>query len=159
MKGKYYNNFLHEQSINCIRLGLQWDNKHSKVSLQIFLLSKGKYNSITLKFALFTDLGSPIGNFDCGYSTVWTLIHFAATDFIWNQFWLISEDQKLPFLQFCKFWIYIFGKMSHLKMLKFPKNSKFRATQMVKMAVFGATKWSDLISRKIWVAAKSINFW
>ena len=30
----------------------------------------------------------------------------------------------------------IFRKISHLKMLRFPKNSKFRAAQMVKMAVF-----------------------
>ena len=39
------------------------------------------------------------------------------------------------------------------------KNSKFRTAQMVKMAVFGASKWPTLISRKIWVAEKSINFY
>ena len=35
------------------------------------------------------------------------------------------------------------------------KNSKFRTAQMVKMAVFGASKWPTLISHKIWVAEKS----
>ena len=29
-----------------------------------------------------TDLNSLIGNFDCGYSTVWKLSHFPATNFI-----------------------------------------------------------------------------
>jgi len=35
-------------------------------------------------------------------------------------------------------------------MSKVAKNSKFRAAQMVQMAVFGASKWPKLISRKIW---------
>ena len=123
MKGKYYNNFLHEQSINCIRLGLQWDNKHSKVSLQIFLLSKGKYNSITPKFALFTDLGSLIVHS--------VEIYFSATDFTSNQYWLISEGQKLSIYQF-------FGKFN-FKKSEISKCSKFRAALMVKMAVFMAS--------------------
>ena len=38
----------------------------------------------------------------------------------------------------------------HLKMSKIPKNSKFKAGQMVKMAVFGPSTWSKLISHKIW---------
>ena len=33
----------------------------------------------------------------------------------------------------------IFIKISGLKMSKIPKNSKFKAAQMVKMAVFGAS--------------------
>ena len=33
-----------------------------------------------------------------------------------------------------------FGKKSHLEMSKIAKNSKLRAAQMVKMAVFGTSK-------------------
>ena len=36
--------------------------------------------------------------------------------------------------------------------------SKFSAAQMVTMAGLGASKWSKLISRKIWVVEKSWNF-
>ena len=52
----------------------------------------------------------------------------------------------------------MFGKISHLKMSKVPRNSKLRVAQMVKMAVFGASKWPKLVSRKIWVAELSWNF-
>ena len=51
-----------------------------------------------------------------------------------------------------------FGKMSHLKVSKLPKNAKFRAAQMVKMALFGAFKHPKKISRKIRVVEKSWNF-
>ena len=42
-------------------------------------------------------------------------------------------------------------------MSKIFKKSKFRVAQIVKMAVFGASKWPKLDSRKVWVAAKSWN--
>ena len=50
------------------------------------------------------------------------------------------------------------GKMSHLKMSKYLKNSNFRAVRMVKRVVFRGSKWSKSISHKIWVAEKSWNF-
>ena len=40
-------------------------------------------------------------------------------------------------------------------MSKFPKNSKLKIAQMVKMAVFGASTTPKLISGKICVAEKS----
>ena len=43
-------------------------------------------------------------------------------------------------------------------MSKVPKNSKFRADQIVKMAVLGASKRPKMILLKIWVAEKSWNF-
>ena len=54
----------------------------------------------------------------------------------------------------------VFRKISHLKMSKVPKNSRFKAAQMVKLAVFRALKMNkiDFTSRKIWVAEKSRNF-
>ena len=37
---------------------------------------------------LCTDLGSLIGNFNCGYSTVWKFCHFSCiVIYTWNQFW------------------------------------------------------------------------
>ena len=39
--------------------------------------------------------------------------------------------------------------MSSLKMSKIPKNSKFKATEMVKMAVFGDSKRPKVISGRI----------
>ena len=41
----------------------------------------------------------------------------------------------------------MFGKIIHLKMSKVPKNSKFRAAEMVKMAVLVALKLQKLNSR------------
>ena len=35
---------------------------------------------------------------------------------------------------------------------------KYKIAQMVKMAVFGASKWPKVTSRKIWVEEKSWNF-
>ena len=45
-------------------------------------------------------------------------------------------------------------------MSNIPKNSKFRIAQMVigQSGSFWASKWSKLISRKIWVAEKYLNF-
>ena len=52
----------------------------------------------------------------------------------------------------------IFGKIPHFRMSKVPKNFKFRADQMVKMAVFGASKFPKLISRKNVSGLKILNF-
>ena len=41
--------------------------------------------------------GQPNWNFEYGNFKVWRFCHFCVTDFTWNQFWLISEGQKLPF--------------------------------------------------------------
>ena len=53
---------------------------------------------------------------------------------------------------------FVFWFLKNLKMSKVPKNSKFWAAQMVIKAVFGASKWPKLISRKTWVSDKSWNF-
>ena len=63
-------------------------------------------------------------------------------------FWLISEGQKTAVLTIFEALNFDFGKISHLKMSKVPKNVKFRAAEMVKMAVFGALKLQKLNSRK-----------
>ena len=58
---------------------------------------------------LFTDVRSLIGNFDCGYITVWKFRNFSSiTDFTWNQVWLISEGRKLLFFQLWRIWVFIF---------------------------------------------------
>ena len=51
-----------------------------------------------------------------------------------------------------------FLEISHLKMPKISKNSICRAEQMVKMAVFEASKWPELVSRKIHVSKKVWSF-
>ena len=43
-------------------------------------------------------------------------------------------------------------------MSKIAKKSKFIAAKMVKMAIFGTSKWPKLISRKIWQTEKYSNF-
>ena len=52
----------------------------------------------------------------------------------------------------------IFVAFSHLKMSKIPKHSKFRAAEIVKMAVFQLLKAAKLISRKIKVEEKLLKF-
>ena len=60
----------------------------------------------------FTDLDSLIGNFECGYFTVWKFPNFSAT--------VISREinfgQKLSLSQFWRLRILNFGKITHLKM-------------------------------------------
>ena len=68
--------------------------------------------------------------------TVWKFSFFSATpDFTWNQFWLISNGQKLPFWQFWTLWILIFEKYI-LENVKNSQKSKFRAAKMVKIPLF-----------------------
>jgi len=68
--------------------------------------------------------------------------------------------QMVENCRFNNFEALIFRKISHLKVSKVPKNSKFRAAQMVKIADFRASKLPKLISRKIWVQKNSaINSW
>ena len=61
------------------------------------------------------------------------------------------------FQPFWRLWIWFLEK-SHLKMSTISKYSKFRATEIVKMAGFGVSKWTELIWRKNWAAEKSWNF-
>ena len=77
---------------------------------------------------------------------------------LWFYFKSILPDFRRPktdVLTILKTLKLIFGKISHLEMSKIPKNSKFKIAQMVKMAVFGASKWPKLISRKVWMAKNS----
>ena len=48
------------------------------------------------------------------------------SDFTWNQFWFISEGQKLPFEQFCRLWILIFGKKFHTWKCQKPRSVQLR---------------------------------
>ena len=100
-----------------------------------------------------TDLGRLIGNKQCGNLRI-----FLPHIFYMKSILVILKPKKLLVWPFGQLWILIFGKISHLKMSKVPKNSKFRAAQMVNMAVFGASKLPKLNSCKIWVAEKSWNF-
>ena len=43
-------------------------------------------------------------------------------------------------------------------MSKIARKTKFIAAKMVKMAIFGTSKWPKLISRKIWLTEKYSNF-
>ena len=54
-----------------------------------------------------------------------------------------------------EFWV--LGNFT-LRNVKNIQKFKFRAGHMVKIAVFGASKWQKLSSHKIWVAEKSWNF-
>ena len=74
--------------------------------------------------------------------------------------------QKLSFSPFCRIWILIFGEFPTWKCQKISKNSKFRATKIVKMAVLEVSMSPKLISQKIWVFvvnfknfSKDTEFW
>ena len=55
---------------------------------------------------------------------------YCHSDFTWNQFWLISVLRSiLSFLQFWRLWIFIFWKISRLKMSNVPQYSKYSAAQ------------------------------
>ena len=54
-----------------------------------------KLDTAQVSLKIYTDLGSLIGNFGCGSSTVWKFSKFPATYV--KSFLLISEGQKLPF--------------------------------------------------------------
>ena len=69
-----------------------------------------------------------------------------------------KRTKKSRFNNFEGFEFWFLEKFPTWKCQKFPKNSKFIAAQMVKMAVFGGSKWPKLISRKFWVAEISWNF-
>ena len=71
---------------------------------------------------------------------------------------LILEGQKLPFWRFWRLSIQIFEVLNIWKCQKFPKKSKFRAAEMVKMAVFDLLKSAKLILRKIRVEGNLLNF-
>ena len=100
-----------------------------------------------------TDLDYLIGIFDWGYSTMWKFSNFSwYSDFTWNLFWLISEDQQVLFEQVWWLWILIFGKIPHLKMSMTLKNFKiqscsngqngsFLGLQMTKIDFTWKTEW------------------
>ena len=91
-----------------------------------------------------TDVASLIGNFGCRNSTVWKFTNFPTTLILCEiNFGSFQRVKK------CRFnnWILIYRKILLLKMPEVIKNSNFRAAQMVKMVVIGASKWQKLISR------------
>ena len=68
--------------------------------------------------------------------------------FTWNQFWLVDWLQmwETAILKFSRLWILkAFGKFT-LENVKKYKKSKFRATEMVKMAVKNDQNWSRVKS-------------
>ena len=115
-----------------------------------------KYSNIKIQLSS-KDLGSLFGIFDYGYSTMLKISNFPATLILSkiNLGWF--QKLKTAVLLILKAMNIDFWKNSTLKNVKVPKNLKSRATQMVKMAVFGASRWPKLISRKIWVAEKLLK--
>ena len=105
-----------------------------------------------LEFAdikISTFMSSLVGNFDHGYSTVWKFGNFYGNKILREiNFGWFQMVKNCRFNNFEGFEFFTFGKISHLKVSK-PKNSKFRAAQMVKMAVFRASKCKKLILCKI----------
>ena len=102
------------------------------------------------KLYLFTSYEVDISQ----YGNQWIFCH---SNFTCNQFWLISEGEKLSFKQFWRLCILIFMKIPNLKMAKNPKISKFTASKCVKMVIFCTSKSPKLISREIRVIEKSGN--
>ena len=83
------------------------------------------------------------------FQLLWFCMKIILADFKRSKtvMWTISEALNFVFLG-----------ISHLKIWKISTNSKFRVAHMVKMEVFGVSKWPKLISRGIWVAEISWNF-
>ena len=110
------------------------------------------------KMFRYKDVCVLVQHFQCCQLTVWNLAIFLTLWFYVKSIladFRMSKTVVLTILEGLKF--ELLG-ISHLKMSKVSKNSKFRAAQMLKMAVFGASKWHKLISRKTWVAEKAWNF-
>ena len=103
-----------------------------------------------------TDLGIKLWTFDCGYPTVLKFSNFSATlnlreiNFGWFQ---KVKDCYFNHFEGFEFW---FLQKFHTWNVK--SSQKFRVTQMVKITDFEASKGPKLISRKIWVTEKSLNF-
>ena len=132
--------------------------------LDFFILDATLVNSSdnTIWRRLLTDLGSLIGIFDFGYATVWKFSNFPGTlilreiDFGWFQkikmFRLNIEQQSL------RVWILIFGKTSHLKCQKFLEILTSELLKWSKWQFLTFWRQTKLISRKIWVVGKLLNF-
>ena len=84
---------------------------------------------------------------------MWKFQDFLATQILREISLGHFEAPKTAILTSCEFLIsdkYVtFSRVKYSKKSKAPKNAKFRYAQKVKMAVFGASKWPKLISRKI----------
>ena len=110
-------------------------NQHLHHNLTLEESKQKKLYSINFN----TDLGRLIGIFDYGYSTTVQKQFFWHSEFTWNQLvdlrW--SKTAVLIILEVLNvdFW-----KNFTLEMSKVPKNTKFRAAQIVGMAVLGASK-------------------
>ena len=84
-----------------------------------------------------TDLGNPIGIFDCGLCTLLCSIEiFLPFWFYVKSILAVLSRLNSAILTILKALNFNFLGISHLKMSKNPKNSKIRAAQMFKMAVF-----------------------
>ena len=89
----------------------------------------------------------------CGNLTIFLPLWFQVKSIL--AYFKRSKTTVLTILTAYNFY---FWKISHLKRLKVAKTSKFRAAQMVKMAVFVGSKWPKLILHKIWMVELSWNF-
>ena len=90
---------------------------------------------------------------------MWKFQKFSVTNILREiNFGWFQKVKNCHFNDFEGFEFSFFFGISLLKMSEISKKSKFRASQMVKMAIIGALKWPKLISRKIWVADISWNF-
>ena len=87
------------------------------------------------------------------FSTFHTTLILREINFDW-----FRKVKNCCFYYFGGFEFWFLRKMSCLKMSKSSQKLIFRSAQMVKMAVFWASKWPRLISCKIWSTEKSCNF-
>ena len=81
-----------------------------------------------------TDLGSLIGNSQCG-----TFRIFLPPRFYMKSIWVILKPQKLPFWPYEKHWILNFWKLWTFSSVKFFRTSKFKTSIIVKTV--GLTFW------------------
>jgi len=79
-------------------------------------------------------------------------------DFTWNQFWSFWSPKNNHFdhLSSSEFWI--FGYFWHLQVCYFQTKTKFKASKIVKWQFLALWNQPKLISRKIRVAGKFVNF-
>ena len=89
---------------------------------------------------------------------MWKFQYFSATQILREINFIILKPQKLPFWPYELHWILTFEIFLTFPSVKIQKKFKFKALKIVKMTVFDPLKLAKLISRKIKVAGKLLNF-
>ena len=91
----------------------------------------------------------------CGTLRILLPLH---SDFVWNQFLMEIKTSNLAFLTFLELYILDFGQFGPVKKTKIVPNQLSEPLNLSKMTVFDASTLASLVSHKIWVARKSLNF-